>query len=435
MSAAEHPSSNSSQSPKQPVKKPLKRPSLRQPPGRSSTAEESSAAAGKRSPTGTLRAAPSPVADKKPLEIVERRPAAAQPPPPSSPPKPAGQHPISAPSEPMQYRAIGLVRGTYNPSEEQLNRGMLITEDNTEIDSVLLGRITSLIKNHVDLSIAHLWVVYPRTREGSQDGSVSETDLHLQIVGVWEPETLGMPGESPPGDEKTSASEAEGLNLQSQDTESGENAEIVDVPAAASTEGSSEGSDSHPNPEAATASELDSPLPEGTTPARDAESPEPSSPAEISNAPTPAAVAESAPLAEQPDVSLSSENYFSIRGEILKCGEDGDQILVKILQGAKRASDKAPKAFRVHVVGQITGKTVGYFWELDVERRGKLLTLIEGRPIGIVPPKKNKRRKGAPGGFKRKFNRGNGRPTKPGAPQPKVKPRVRPSAPVKSNPL
>ena len=49
------------------------------------------------------------------------------------------QQPIPPPSEPMQYRAIGLVRGTYEPSEaDQLNRGNLTTDDGHVIDSVLL---------------------------------------------------------------------------------------------------------------------------------------------------------------------------------------------------------------------------------------------------------------------------------------------------------
>jgi hypothetical protein len=41
------------------------------------------------------------------------------------------------------------------------------------------------VKNHLDLALSHLWVVYPRTRQ--QDGN-----LHVQIVGVWEPETLNQ---------------------------------------------------------------------------------------------------------------------------------------------------------------------------------------------------------------------------------------------------
>lgn len=93
------------------------------------------------------------------------------------------QQPIPPPSEPMQYRAIGLVRGRYKASSEQFTQGTLVATDGTELNAVLLGRVMSLVKNHLDLEQEHLWVVYPRT--GQQDGN-----LHLQIVGVWEPEKL-----------------------------------------------------------------------------------------------------------------------------------------------------------------------------------------------------------------------------------------------------
>jgi hypothetical protein len=93
------------------------------------------------------------------------------------------QQPIPPPSHPRQYRAIGLVYGQYQQSEEQLTKGNILTADGTLIDSVILGRVISLVKNHLDLEKPHLWVVYPRTRQ--------ENDaLHVQIVGVWEPETL-----------------------------------------------------------------------------------------------------------------------------------------------------------------------------------------------------------------------------------------------------
>ncbi|MGF1675204.1 MAG: hypothetical protein ACFCUV_16185 [Rivularia sp. (in: cyanobacteria)] len=97
----------------------------------------------------------------------------------------ARQQPIPPPSEPMQYRAIGLVRGRYVPTSEQFTQGALVTPDNIELDSVLLGRIMSLVKNHLDLEKDHLWVVYPRTRQENDN-------LHLQIVGVWEPEKLAV---------------------------------------------------------------------------------------------------------------------------------------------------------------------------------------------------------------------------------------------------
>ena len=65
----------------------------------------------------------------------------------------ARQQPIPPPSEPMQYRAFGLVRGRYVPTGEQFTQGALVTPDNVELDAVLLGRIMSLVKNHLDLEI------------------------------------------------------------------------------------------------------------------------------------------------------------------------------------------------------------------------------------------------------------------------------------------
>lgn len=135
------------------------------------------------------------------LKGPPRRPVAKAPPPPapevvsvekeepaadvaSDVPEPLGQQPIPPPSEPMQYRAIGLIKGKYRPSEEQFNRGDLITEDETYLDAVLLGQVMSLVKKYLDLEQTYLWVVYPRTRE-------KEETLHMQIVGVWSTEGFG----------------------------------------------------------------------------------------------------------------------------------------------------------------------------------------------------------------------------------------------------
>ncbi len=125
-------------------------------------------------------------------------------------------HPIPPPSEPMQYRAIGLVRGRYLASSEQFTQGSLLTTDGVLLDAVLLGRIMSLVKNHLDLDQEHLWVVYPRTRQENEN-------LHIQIVGVWEPESLAQPTpEEAPTDESSPESTTE---------------EIVPTPASEITDG------------------------------------------------------------------------------------------------------------------------------------------------------------------------------------------------------
>jgi hypothetical protein len=103
-----------------------------------------------------------------------------------------GNTPIPPASEPLQYRAIGLVSGKYVPSIEEFNQGTVLADDGTTIDAVILGRIMSLIKNHLDLEKSHLWVVYPRIRK-------EDNHLHAQIMGVWDPalvvKQLNQPGD------------------------------------------------------------------------------------------------------------------------------------------------------------------------------------------------------------------------------------------------
>lgn len=124
-----------------------------------------------------------PARPKPPVAEEVPQPVEVAPPEPETPPLIG---PISPPSERMQYRAIGMLKGKYIASEEQFNRGNIAVEDGTLIDAVLLGRVTSLIKKHVDLAVDHLWVVYPRTLYSEENVPA----LHVQIVGIWEPETL-----------------------------------------------------------------------------------------------------------------------------------------------------------------------------------------------------------------------------------------------------
>lgn len=93
------------------------------------------------------------------------------------------KQPIPSPSHPRQYRAIGLIRGKYEISTEKINRGFLVDSQGQKIRVVLLQRVIGLIRKQLDLTKEHLWVVYPRTK-------IDTGELHLQIVGVWEPKTL-----------------------------------------------------------------------------------------------------------------------------------------------------------------------------------------------------------------------------------------------------
>lgn len=118
-------------------------------------------------------------------------------------------HPISPVTEPLQYRAIGVVRGHYRPNDpDQLTRGTIVCEDGSEVEAVVLGRLLTLLRRHVDLEQPHLWVVYPRYR--------NDTVLHLQLVGVWEPSTLAsaeanVDGDAGATDEASSNASADAL--------------------------------------------------------------------------------------------------------------------------------------------------------------------------------------------------------------------------------
>ena len=112
-------------------------------------------------------------------------------------------HPIPSVADPLQYRAIGIVRGIYKPQDnENFTRGTLIDSEGNEIDSVVLGRVITLIRNHVSLEKPHLWVVYPRSRNNQ--------NLHLQITGIWEPSTLQREEK-----EKDQLNESSSINIDS----------------------------------------------------------------------------------------------------------------------------------------------------------------------------------------------------------------------------
>ena len=97
-------------------------------------------------------------------------------------------HPIPPVTEPLQYRAIGVVRGTYRPEDaDQFTRGVLVDAEGQELEAVVLGRMLTLMRRHLAMDAPHLWVVYPRCRDAGH--------LHLQITGIWEPSTL-QPGAS-----------------------------------------------------------------------------------------------------------------------------------------------------------------------------------------------------------------------------------------------
>jgi hypothetical protein len=235
-------------------------------------------------------------------------------------------HPISPVTEPMQYRAIGVVRGTYRPSDpEQLTRGVIETEDGTAIEAVVLGRVLTLMRRHLDLAEPHLWVVYPRSRD--------EDQLHLQLVGVWEPSTLSS--ENSP---ETSDSEGDGASAM----------EPVALDAGLSE------ADPASNAAAEPAGEL------------------------------PSAGADAVP---------EGDDYFSVRGELIFTRPESGDLVVKIRQ-LPRPDGSRPTPFKLQLKGEIPLESLRHFVALDLRRQGQVLQLERHEVIAPMPQRGNRGGKG-----------------------------------------
>ena len=90
------------------------------------------------------------------------------------------KNPIPKVTNKLQYRAIGIVNGKFNPnSTEQINRGYITDNQGEKIETVILGKALSLLKKHIDLKKSYFWIVYPKNK--------NTQNLHLQVAGIWDP--------------------------------------------------------------------------------------------------------------------------------------------------------------------------------------------------------------------------------------------------------
>jgi len=90
------------------------------------------------------------------------------------------KNPIPKVTNKLQYRAIGIVNGKFNPhNSKKINKGYLIDSKGEKIETVILGKALSLLKKYIDLKKSYFWVVYPKNKNAQ--------NLHLQVAGIWDP--------------------------------------------------------------------------------------------------------------------------------------------------------------------------------------------------------------------------------------------------------
>jgi len=339
---------------------------------------------------------------------------------PDQTPKTEAIGPISPPDKPKQYRAIGLLRGRYVPSDE-IERGTLITSDGTSIDAVVLGRVLGLVKGRIDLDKEHLWVVYPRTRDREQkvadDESGSPQDATQESTSKTE-SPLDLSKEPTAGSEYSleSPKELQGLS-QEPTADSDHSPGKPEVPPDLSNE--STGDDELTEDDESTGDD-ESSLEESE------EVPELAEFAvrkylhvQIAGIWEPETLHpdEPVPVIEQ------KPDYFSIRGEVVYQNKEAGWLIVKVIQFSRRKPDeKLAPYFNLKLLGFLPERPVKNFWNLDVSREGTDLVVMDGQRIAYLGKRKPK--KGAP--KKGKPRRGGGAGQKPAqASSPKEPPKLK----------
>ena len=122
-------------------------------------------------------------------------------------------------------------------------------------------------------------------------------------------------------------------------------------------------------------------------------------------------------IQSDPDVA---DGYFSIRGEVSSQSVEDNLVIVKIrrieqkFDKQKGKPTKTYSKFKVRLTGLLPTDAVGQFWDVNVQRQGNALTVVDGEFIGIVPVKgKRNQYKGRPTGGKFPPRKFGDRPYKP----------------------
>lgn len=194
--------------------------------------------------------------------------------------------PIPKVTNKLQNRAIGIINGVYKPSDSnKLNRGVLVDQKGKELETVILGKALSLIKKYINLENSYYWIVYPKNKNTQK--------LHLQVIGIWDPNQLNNPLNSAP--KKKTVQLLEELNL--------------------------------------------------------------------------------------------TDNYFSVRGELVYVNVQKKEFIIKICPSTKSKKLKNNN-FKLTIKGEISLEIINNFVSLDLYREGNTLKLINCEVIEKNPSKK-----------------------------------------------
>ncbi|MFB2918431.1 MULTISPECIES: hypothetical protein [Aerosakkonema] len=256
-------------------------------------------------------------------------------------------HPVGTPQDDQfQHRAIGLISAKYIPSTAHKNskewfKGILLTEDNTSVDAVVLGKVKAVIQSpKLDPEKERLFVVYPRTPQVNKQPKKEETDkepgksdLSDAESAVEKPQTEGEIKQ--PTNEANQANEANEANQANQ----------ISAPA-------SEDSQNQRSPKLHV---------------------------QICGIWEPEIFQQGMEL--KPDYPIEPD-YFSVHGEVIFQNQEEQWILVKIIQAPKQPDGK-PFFFKLKLWGNLGCKACKQLWSFKVKREGEDLKIVSSEKIGI----------------------------------------------------
>ncbi|NKB17069.1 MAG: hypothetical protein HC770_01370 [Pseudanabaena sp. CRU_2_10] len=118
--------------------------------------------------------------------------------------------------------------------------------------------------------------------------------------------------------------------------------------------------------------------------------------------------------AEQPAEPSVDDGYFSVRGEVIAQSLEDNQVFIKVRRSGPNSSkpvpprkdgSKAITKFKLCLSGILPTNAVGQFWDINAQRQGNVLKILDANFIANIPakpPRKSFRKPDARPGFKPK---------------------------------
>ncbi len=85
------------------------------------------------------------------------------------------------------------------------------------------------------------------------------------------------------------------------------------------------------------------------------------------------------------------DGYFSIRGEVVFQSVEQNYVMIKVQRSdQKKELDKSRTKFKLRLAGILPTNAVNHFWNINAQREGNNLNILDGQAIAPMPAKSRK---------------------------------------------